>query len=236
MPNVSLLVPAYNEEFTIEKVLQDHLELFLRLESQKLIGNFEILVLDDGSSDRTNYHASKIAEKSNKIKIISNSKPSGLQSAFDQLYKLATFEWTVLTPGDGQWPAEGIERMIKIAASKNWESGIISIRENKFQTYTFYRFILSFLFRFYAYIVLREDIIDPGSIKLLPSNLNSLEYKTSSPLQEIERIRKFRQQNSNQLMFVKVPWAKRDSGKATGASIKTLESVFRDLLILVRKH
>ena len=68
------------------------------------------------------------------------------------------------------------------------------------------------------------------------SDLNSLEYKTSSPLQEIERIRKFRQQNSNQLMFVKVPWAKRNSGKATGASIKTLESVFRDLLILVRKH
>lgn len=236
MPNVSLLVPAYNEEYSIEKVLRDHLELFLKLESQNIIVNFEILVLDDGSSDRTNHYASKFAEKSSKIKIISNSKPSGLQNAFDQLYKLATFEWTILTPGDGQWPAEGVEHMIKMAASKNWECGIVSIRENKFRTYTFYRFILSSLFRFYAYLVLREDIIDPGSIKLLPSNLNFLEYKTSSPLQEIERIRKFRLQNSNQLILVKVPWVKRNSGKAAGASIKTLKSVFRDLLVLVRNH
>lgn len=236
MPSISLLIPAYNEEKSIEEVLESHLELLLELQSQKMLDDFEILILDDGSNDLTNSRASKIAKKSKKISLITNAKPSGLQGAFEQLYKCAHFDWTLLTPGDGQWPAKGVDIMIRAAKEHDWERGVIGIRTKKFRTYTTYRFILSFLFRVYSYLILKEDLIDPGSIKLLPSYLNKYEYRTSSPLQEIERIKLFRLKNSEDLVYAEVPWVIRSSGKANGASVQTLLKVATDFLILFKRQ
>ena len=46
-PRVSLVVPCYNEEKTISKTLRS----FLNLDYQK--NNLEIIVIDDGSADKT---------------------------------------------------------------------------------------------------------------------------------------------------------------------------------------
>lgn len=235
MQSVSLLIPAYNEESTIEKVVNEHLDLLLELESQNHIQEFEIIVLNDGSRDSTYSKAVSVSKRSKKIKVLTNDKPSGLQKAFHQLYMDAQFEWTILTPGDGQWPAEGVRRMIQAASEQNWESGVIGVRRDKSLVYTRYRRIISFLFRLFSFLVLREDLVDLGSIKLLPTKLNKFTYATSGPLQEIERIKFFRLINSKPLLLVDVPWVNREIGKASGASFKTLLTVLKDLLIVWKK-
>ena len=235
MQRVSLLIPAYNEEATIEKVIQEHLDILLKLESLKYIQDFEIVILNDGSQDSTHSRALDLAKNSKKIRLLNNKVPSGLQKAFSQLYKEAQFEWTILTPGDGQWPAEGVSLMIKAASKENWERGVIGVRNNKRSIYTKYRQVISLLFRIFSFVILKEDLIDLGSIKLLPTKSNSYTYLTSGPLQEIERIKFFRLINSKPLLIVNVPWLNRENGKATGASFKTLLTVLKDFLPLLKK-
>ncbi len=50
MLNLSVLVPVYNEE----KILKDNtIRLYNHLNRLKVIKNFEILICDNGSKDRT---------------------------------------------------------------------------------------------------------------------------------------------------------------------------------------
>ena len=125
--------------------------------------------------------------------------------------------------------------MIKAASKENWERGVIGVRNNKRSIYTKYRQVISLLFRIFSFVILKEDLIDLGSIKLLPTKLNSYTYLTSGPLQEIERIKFFRLINSKPLLIVNVPWLNRENGKATGASFKTLLTVLKDFLPLLKK-
>lgn len=54
-PAFSVIIPAYNEERTIERAIQETAAVF-----KKLGASFEILVIDDGSSDRTTLHAERL--------------------------------------------------------------------------------------------------------------------------------------------------------------------------------
>jgi chlorobactene glucosyltransferase len=61
-PFISVLIPARNEELNIEACLES-------LQRQDY-PNFEILVLDDGSSDNTANIVARIAAKDNRIQLI----------------------------------------------------------------------------------------------------------------------------------------------------------------------
>lgn len=62
---ISIVIPAYNEESLIERTL---LEVSDYLKTQKL--NFEILVLNDGSTDQTSKRVSHLSSSKPEIKLI----------------------------------------------------------------------------------------------------------------------------------------------------------------------
>jgi cellulose synthase/poly-beta-1,6-N-acetylglucosamine synthase-like glycosyltransferase len=63
MPSVSVIIPAYNNQLTIEETLQS-------IKNQNYQGSMEIIVVDDGSSDRTpeiaQRYTSKVIRQTNK--------------------------------------------------------------------------------------------------------------------------------------------------------------------------
>ena len=73
----SIIIPAYNAEKTIEKCIESVLSQTYK--------NFEIIVINDGSTDRTKEICKKYTNENNiivKAKIIKNGKISYLKSAF----------------------------------------------------------------------------------------------------------------------------------------------------------
>ena len=54
--NLSIIIPAYNEEQVIESVLSN-----LKNYLNKKIINYEIIVINDGSTDRTKERINKIS-------------------------------------------------------------------------------------------------------------------------------------------------------------------------------
>jgi glycosyltransferase involved in cell wall biosynthesis len=69
---LSFVVPAYNEEDYIEDTLSS---LEAIIEDRNL--PYEIVVVDDGSYDRTFARATKYAKRNRHVKVVSNSKNSG---------------------------------------------------------------------------------------------------------------------------------------------------------------
>ena len=56
---ISLLIPAFNEEDSIKSTIENAKLLFKNLK----IKNFEIIVINDGSTDKTAEYAKKLALK-----------------------------------------------------------------------------------------------------------------------------------------------------------------------------
>ena len=71
---IYIILPCYNEEKNIALLIQDWLK---ELKSLKNKIDYEIVVVDDGSQDKTKVIASKMSEENN-VSVISHSKNKGL--------------------------------------------------------------------------------------------------------------------------------------------------------------
>ncbi len=103
---VLVSIPAFNEEKTIGFVLAE-----IKREMRKARIPYDVLVLDDGSKDRT----VQIARKAG-AKVISHHTNLGLAQAFkDEVnyFLKSKYEIIVHTDADGQYPAKYIPEMIK---------------------------------------------------------------------------------------------------------------------------
>ena len=103
---VVISIPAYNEERTIGKVIR---EIKNVMNSHKY--NYRILIVDDGSNDRT----AEIAKKEGAI-VFSNKRNSGLAETFkNEMKECLKLKADVIvhTDADGQYPSQYIPSMIK---------------------------------------------------------------------------------------------------------------------------
>jgi len=103
---VVITIPAYNEEETIGKVIDEIKEVMSKTDY-----NYKILVYNDGSTDKT----IDIAKKHGAI-VASHKRNKGLADTFrDEMKECLNLGADVIvhTDGDGQYPAVYIPQMIK---------------------------------------------------------------------------------------------------------------------------
>ncbi|MFC2061936.1 glycosyltransferase family 2 protein [Elusimicrobiota bacterium] len=106
--NISVVIPVYNEEANIEP-------LYKRLTGvlEQLQGEYEILVIDDGSKDNTNDILRRLAEKDKKLKVIKFSRNYGQTAALQAGFKTSSGEIIVTMDGDLQNNPEDIPGMLQ---------------------------------------------------------------------------------------------------------------------------
>ncbi|KKM01350.1 hypothetical protein LCGC14_1795330, partial [marine sediment metagenome] len=103
---IIITIPAYNEENSIGKVLQE-----INLVMNRTNWYYQILVLDDGSTDNTKEIAIR-----NGATVVSNNINLGLAKTFQremEICKNLNADIIVHTDGDGQYPPKYIPRMIE---------------------------------------------------------------------------------------------------------------------------
>jgi glycosyltransferase involved in cell wall biosynthesis len=220
MPSLSLLIPACNEEGTVFSVISESAVVLERAQLRGVINDYEIIVLNDGSEDSTLEQINKY--RSTKLKVISTNEPSGLQSAYGKLAAVATKEWVIVIPADGQWPSDSLENVLEFANMNGWKSVVIGARAFKNNVYGFKRSSISWFFRQLARVCLQQDVVDPGTIKLIPSVVNRQRMRCKSPIQEIERLSIAKNVFRLTIQVHEVNWITRTHGKATGSSLKNV--------------
>ncbi|CAN5725283.1 glycosyltransferase family 2 protein [soil metagenome] len=105
---ISVIVPVLNEEQNIHE-LYDRLSNSLK----KICTSYEIILVDDGSTDRTLFAIEKFASEDAHLKYISFSRNFGHQVALSAGMEKCVGENIVLIDGDLQDPPEVIEVLFK---------------------------------------------------------------------------------------------------------------------------
>jgi glycosyltransferase involved in cell wall biosynthesis len=101
MKNLSVVIPAYNEEDGIEEIAQRVLDVKGQLEEVG-VNLMELIVVDDGSHDRTVDIASGIQG----VKLIEHGKNRGYGAALKTGFKNASGDLLAFLDADGTYPPE----------------------------------------------------------------------------------------------------------------------------------
>lgn len=125
---ISVVVPIYNESQGLKAFHTNLLKAVATSKSKK----FEIIYVDDGSTDLTAELIANFHRKNSNIKLIKFSRNFGKENALSAGIKHATGQAIITIDGDGQHPVEMIEKFIR-----EWEKGyqvVIGVRTDKYDT------------------------------------------------------------------------------------------------------
>lgn len=98
LTSLSLVIPAYGDETTIGKLIADCTTLL-----EKVCPDYEIIVTNDGSRDRTLEIIKSCAEANPRIRVINHEVNKGYGSTIRELYLSATKDLVFSLPGDYQY-------------------------------------------------------------------------------------------------------------------------------------
>ncbi|MHC4068483.1 MAG: glycosyltransferase family 2 protein [Planctomycetota bacterium] len=96
--SVSVFFPCYNEQDNIAALAEKTIAVL-----EKLGADFELIIVDDGSSDSTARITDEIAEKDERVKVVHHQINLGYGEALKSGFKAATKELVFYTDGDGQF-------------------------------------------------------------------------------------------------------------------------------------
>jgi teichuronic acid biosynthesis glycosyltransferase TuaG len=104
-------MPAYNAEKFITETVNSVLN--------QTFTDFEILILDDCSTDNTYDIITKLAEKDNRIKVFKSEKNMGVARIRNKGLSMAKGKWIALLDSDDIWLPEKLERQIELGEKQN---------------------------------------------------------------------------------------------------------------------
>src|SRR3990170_6739208 len=104
---LSVFFPTYNEEKNIKKVVKDAKRIL-----DKIAGKWEIIIVDDGSKDKTGEIAKNLSKVDERIKVVSHKPNRGYGGALKSGYDTSKYEWVAFTDSDGQFDFSEITKFI----------------------------------------------------------------------------------------------------------------------------
>jgi dolichol-phosphate mannosyltransferase len=110
----SVVIPLKNEEENIEELIRE-----LEPVMQSLYQPWEIICVNDGSTDRTLAILFDLAKQKHFLRVLSFAQNYGQSSAFDAGFRQAKGEWVITLDGDRQNDPVDIPKLI--AASVNYD-------------------------------------------------------------------------------------------------------------------
>lgn len=105
-PLVSVIIPVYNKEQTIERCLASL--------CRQTYGNIEILVVNDGSRDHTKEVLNRYKRKDGRIHII-DKKNTGVSDSRNRGIRQANGKYIQFVDGDDWLTADAVEQCVEIA-------------------------------------------------------------------------------------------------------------------------
>lgn len=107
--SVSIFFPAHNEEENISTSIKEAIRV---AESSPYIGDYEIIVVDDGSSDRTHYLAEELASENKHVRIVQHEKNKGYGAALKTGLAAARMDYVFFTDADLQFDILELQNLL----------------------------------------------------------------------------------------------------------------------------
>ena len=220
---LSVVMPAYNEEECIEKVL---LNLVEYLDRMKL--SCEIVVIDDGSTDRTPDILNKLKEKIKYLRVIAHKKNIGVGSAIRTGLLNSKGERVIIYPADGEESPHIIEEFLSKKADV-----VVGVRKSRYHRKISY--ITSFMWRWLINKTFGTRFLDVNWVKMFRRRiLDNINIISSSAFIDGEILVKAVYRGYS-LDYVYTSQKKRLSGRSKCNAFKIFLPALIDLIRVKRK-
>ena len=107
MTSISAVLPAYNEEALIAATATE-----VAAAMANLVDDYEVIVVNDGSRDRTEEIVQQIAQANPRIRCVTHPVNRGYGEALRTGFTSATKDFIFFTDGDKQFDVREVERLL----------------------------------------------------------------------------------------------------------------------------
>lgn len=103
---ISVIVPAYNAERTLKQAVESVLA--------QTWGNFELIIVDDGSQDCTAEVAEALVAQDSRVQFLRNEKNRGVCYTRHRGVAAAKSQWLAFLDSDDMWMPEKLEKQVAL--------------------------------------------------------------------------------------------------------------------------
>ena len=163
MDKISLVVPCFNEQDNVEPLYSAVLKAF-----SDIPASFELMFVDDGSSDGTFDRINQLHEKDERVKCISFSRNFGKEAALFAGIRSVTGDCTVVLDADLQHPPVLIKEMYRL-----WKEGfqvVEGIKQDRGKESVIHGLFTKLFYRMISHAV-KIDMANSSDYKLLDKSV-----------------------------------------------------------------
>lgn len=224
--SLSITFPCYNEEANVERVTRAAIDV-----ASRVAQDWEVVIVDDGSKDRTGEIADKLAAENPRVKVVHNRPNKGYGGALSAGFRAASKQWVFYTDGDGQFDLNELPRLLPLLEDYDIVSCYRINRRDPFHrklnAWCWGR-LVNFLFK------LRIRDVD-CAFKIYPRHLfERITMHSNSALIDTEVLAKARNLGYS-ITQIGVTHYPRTAGAQTGANLRTVVRAFKELFKLYRQ-
>jgi glycosyltransferase involved in cell wall biosynthesis len=227
--DLSIFFPAFNEERNIAKTIYNTLNTIDKIDQIK---KFELIIVNDGSTDKTLEITNTIKASDNRIKIVSHGKNEGYGTALCTGIKNCKYEYIFFTDADQQFDISEIGKLLEfvpeyetiIGYRKNRNDNIIrKINTKSWNTLIRILFGLKVRDIDCAFKLIKKDVLDRMEIickgAMISSEILIKIKDLGIPIKEVP-----------------VTHYPRINGNATGAKLGVILRAFKELFSVYRSY
>ena len=227
LKELTVFFPAYNEAGNIKKTLADAAKYI-----QKVSDKYEIIVVDDGSSDDTSLLVAEYGKKHSFVKLVSHPKNLGYGASIKTGLKEAQYDWGFFTDSDGQFQFDELPHFISL---RDQADVVIGYRHKRRDPLL--RLILAqVLLKYWNLLLFGLRLKDVDcAYKLIPKNLlDNITLETSSAITITELMTKLIR-NGATIHQTPINHYERKMGIQTGSNPRVILRALRESFVLWKR-
>jgi glycosyltransferase involved in cell wall biosynthesis len=224
--SLSVFFPCYNEEANVERTTLAALQACRRITS-----DFEVIIVNDGSKDRTGELAERLAAEHPEVRAVHNDPNRGYGGALQRGFREARKERVFYTDGDGQFDFEEIDKLLPLLKEYDIVSAYRLDRQDPVL-----RKINAFCWGTLVNLLFGMWIRDIDcAFKVYPRELfDEIEMKSEGALIDTEVLARATRLGYR-IGQIGVHHYPRTAGAQTGANLKVILRAFKELFKLYRQ-
>jgi glycosyltransferase involved in cell wall biosynthesis len=121
---LSIFFPMWNEELYLHRAVRAAKEISEQLLGDKEIGDYELIVIDDASTDRTGEYADDLAAVDTHVRVVHHQRNRKLGGSIKSGFAAATGDLVLYTDADLPFDMEELPRAVRLL--RDYEVDIIS--------------------------------------------------------------------------------------------------------------